>query len=144
MHENERRKYQRLSGSSIQTSFKRKGFLSFSSYKSVKVVDYSRFGVGIVHNEKYRMGDELLFNFSKQNEHVEHVVGFVCYIKELDDDYSYGIQFDFSANKHMRSENVEKALTRIEKLLDKTVNAESENELPPHNETDAAQPSAHH
>ncbi len=144
MHENERRKHQRLSGSSIQTSFKRKGFLSFSSYKSVKVVDYSRFGVGIVHNEKYRMGDELLFNFSKQNEHVEHVVGFVCYIKELDEDYSYGIQFDFSANKHMRSENVEKALTRIEKLLDKTVNAEGEIEAPPHNETDAAQPSAHH
>lgn len=144
MHENERRKHQRLSGSSIQTSFKRKGFLSFSSYKSVKVVDYSRFGVGIVHNEKYRMGDELLFNFSKQNEHVEHVVGFVCYIKELDGDYSYGIQFDFSANKHMRSENVEKALTRIEKLLDKTVNAENEIELPPHNETDAAQPNAHH
>jgi hypothetical protein len=144
MHENERRKHQRLSGSSIQTSLKRKGFLSFSSYKSVKVVDYSRFGVGIVHNEKYRMGDELLFSFSKQNEHIEHVVGFVCYIKELDEGYSYGIQFDFSANKHMRSENIEKALTRIEKLLDKTVRAECEIEVPAHNNAHAAQSSTHH
>lgn len=145
MHEKERRKHQRLGGSSIQASIKRKGFLSFGSYKSVKVVDYSRFGVGIVHNEKFRMGDELLFSFSKQNEHIEHVVGFVCHMKKLDEGYNYGIQFDFSANKYMRSKNVEEALTHIEKLLDnKMLNTESEIKVPPNNKTDAAQARAQH
>ncbi len=120
MHAQERRKHQRLNGASIQTAVKRKGLFYFGAYKAAQAIDFSRFGVGIESSEKFRLGDELLLSFNKQNEHIEHIVGFVCHVQESETGYCYGIQFDFSANKHMRSEAVEKTLTRIEKLLEST------------------------
>lgn len=130
MHAQERRKHQRLNGASIQTAAKRKGLLYFGAYKAAKTIDFSRFGAGIESSEKFRLGDELLLSFNKQNEHIEHIVGFVCHVQESEAGYFYGVQFDFSANKYMRSDLVEKTLTRIEKLLE---NKHShEHELPQH------------
>jgi len=114
---NERRQYQRLSGSTIQGEVKRKSLFRLGSYKKVKIVDFNRFGTRVLHRERFRIGEELLLNINRQSTNVREVVGFVCHMEEFEDGYSYGVQFDFSANKHMRSAELEESLSRIEEAL---------------------------
>ena len=117
---NERRQYQRLSGSTIQGEVKRKSLFRLGSYKKVKIVDFNRFGTRVLHSERFRIGEELLLNINRQSTNVREVVGFVCHVEELEDGYSYGVQFDFSANKHMRSAELEESLSLIEEALGTT------------------------
>ena len=114
---NERRQYQRLSGSSIQGEVKRKRLFRIGGYKQLKVVDFNRFGARILHSERLRIGEELLLNINRQDINVREIIGFICHMEEKDGGYSYGIQFDFSANKHMRSAEVEESLSRLEEAL---------------------------
>ncbi len=115
---NERRQYQRLNGSTIQCEVKRKSLFRLGGYKKIEVVDFNRFGARVLHSERFRIGEELLINISRQSSNAREVVGFVCHAEELDDGYSYGVQFDFSANKHMRSAELEESLSRIEETLE--------------------------
>lgn len=130
MQTQERRTHSRLHGSSVQSAVKRKGLFYFGAYKAAKTIDFSRFGTGIESSERFRLGDELLLSFNKQNEHIEHIVGFVCHAQESEAGCFYGIQFDFTANKYMRSEAVEKTLIRIEKLLGSKYSHEAEQPHP--------------
>ena len=114
----ERRQFQRLSGGTIQAEVKRKSLFKFRGYKPLEILDFNRFGARVLHSERFRTGDELLFNINRQNISITDVVGFVCHTEELEHGFSYGIQFDFSANKHMRSAEVEDSLTRLEELLE--------------------------
>jgi hypothetical protein len=115
---NERRQNQRLNGSTIQGEVKRKSLFRLGGYKQLKIVDFNRFGARILHSERYRIGEELLFNINRQSINVREVIGFVCHVEEQEDNYSYGIQFDFSANKHMRSAELEESLSQIEEALE--------------------------
>lgn len=115
---NERRQYQRLSGSTIQGEVKRKSLFRLGGFKKIKIVDFNRFGARIIYSERFRIGEEILLNINKQSTNVREVVGFVCHAEELEDGYSYGVQFDFSANKHMRSAELEGSLSLIEEALE--------------------------
>ncbi|MBV1870180.1 MAG: PilZ domain-containing protein [Gammaproteobacteria bacterium] len=116
----ERRQNKRLNGSSIQAEVKRKGLFRLGGYQKIKVADFNRFGTRIILNQRLRVGEELLFNINKKNINIKSIVGFVCHIEEVEDGYSYGIQFDFSANKHMRSADIEESLSQIEGTLEES------------------------
>ena len=133
----ERRKNQRLKGSSIQAEVKHKSLFRPGGYKPIKVTDFNRFGTRIIYDQKFRIGEELLLNFNKKNIQISKIVGFVCHIEELEEGYSYGIQFDFSANKHMRSVEVEESLSQMEEALEE---GSSTNIVKPHTGTQSPHP----
>ena len=80
----------------------------------IKVLDFSRFGLAFESDNKYKAGEELTFEISEHSNQVEGVVGFVTHAEAHEKKYRCGIQFDFSANPHMRSKQLEQGLTEIE------------------------------
>ncbi len=80
----------------------------------IKVLDFSRFGLAFESTHKYKVGEELSFEISEHSNQVNDVIGFVTHLETLEKSYRCGIQFDFSANAHMRSVELEEALTQME------------------------------
>lgn len=113
-----RRRYQRLSGESIQASAKCRGILSLTAkFKPIKIIDFSQFGLGFSHEKKFSIGQELLFNLNRKQIQLTKIIGFVCHTEETDEGYQHGVQFDFSANTHMQSIEVEETLAKLEQQL---------------------------
>ena len=80
----------------------------------IKVLDFSRFGLAFESDHKYKAGEELTFEISEHSNQIEGVIGFVTHAEVHEKKYRCGIQFDFSANAHMRSKQLEQDLTEIE------------------------------
>ena len=113
-----RRRYQRLNGESIQASAKCRGLLSIAAkFKSIKITDFSQFGLGFCHEKEFSIGKELLFNLNRKHIQLTKVIGFVCHTEETEEGYQHGVQFDFSANAHMQSLEVEETLAKLEQII---------------------------
>jgi len=80
----------------------------------IKILDFSRYGLAFESEKKYKTGEELTFEISEHSNQVIGVVGFVTHAEVHEKKYRCGIQFDFSANSHMRSKQLEQNLAEIE------------------------------
>ena len=116
---NERRQHGRIVRPSGLTIFaKHPGFIGkFHQPDGIKVLDFSRYGLAFESDHKYKTGEELSFEISEHSNQVDSVVGFVTHAEVHNKKYRCGIQFDFTANDHMRSEQLEQDLTNIEQNL---------------------------
>lgn len=116
--EGERRKIPRVQPSKLDVRVKYRGLLGKIKHSGyVKVIDFNRFGLAFESSYQYRIGDELLFEITLNELSVREVVGFICNFEHNEDFIRYGVQFDFSATKYMRSQKAEEALSEIEKML---------------------------
>lgn len=114
--EHERRNHGRIIKPSALTVFARHPGLMGKLLQpdGIKVLDFSRFGLAFESEHKYRTGEELAFEISARSDHADGVIGFVTHSEKNENLYRCGVQFDFSANSHMRSYDLEEALTKIE------------------------------
>lgn len=114
--EHERRSHGRIIKPTALTIFTRHSGIRGKLLQpdGITVLDFSRFGLAFESTHKYKVGEELSFEISEHNNQVDDVIGFVTYLEALEKGYRCGIQFDFSANAHMRSVEVEEALTQME------------------------------
>lgn len=80
----------------------------------ITVLDFSRFGLAFESEHKYKTGEELSFEITEHSNQIEGVIGFVTHSEKNEKLYRCGIQFDFSANPHMRSYELEDTLTKME------------------------------
>jgi len=116
--EGERRKIPRLQPSNLSVSVKYRGLLSkMKRSGTVKTLDYNRFGLAFEADHNYRIGDELLFTITYKETQIINIVGFICNSESTNDSTRFGIQFDFSANKHMRSTSTEQTLIALETAI---------------------------
>lgn len=112
----ERRQHGRIVRPSGLTVFARHPGLMGKLHQpdGIKVLDFSRYGLAFESDHKYKTGEELTFEITEHSNQVEGVVGFVTHAEVHEKKFRCGIQFDFSANDHMRSTQLEQDLTNIE------------------------------
>ena len=88
-----------------------------SSVEKVKAIDFNTMGISIETNLEYNVGENVEMDISHRHERLFNVIGIVCYVEELNNNYRYGIQFDFGANEFMCSEQVETTLENIQHMM---------------------------
>ena len=88
-----------------------------SSVEKVKAIDFNTMGISIETNLEFNVGENVKMDISHRNERLYNVIGIVCYVEELNNNFRYGIQFDFGANEFMCSEQVETALENIQHMM---------------------------
>jgi len=116
--EGERRKIPRIQPGNLKVSVKYRGLLTKIKHSgSVKILDYNRFGLAFESDHNYRIGDELLFTITYKETQLINLVGFICNSESVNETIRCGVQFDFSANKHMRSVTTEQTLIALETAL---------------------------
>ena len=116
--ESERRKIPRIQSCNLKVSVRYRGLLAKIKHSgSVKILDYNRFGLAFESDHTYRIGDELLFTITHKETQLINLVGFICNSESVNETTRYGVQFDFSANKHMRSVTTEQTLIALESAL---------------------------
>ena len=122
----ERRQYARYSVGNMTASI---SFQDKSSgevcVESVKPVDFNSNGIGIQTNLDFEVGDKISLNISLGRNHASDIIGTVRNVVNQGDKNRYGLQFDFAANEHMSSEEVEEILANIEGDLKNKQNSPS-------------------
>jgi len=78
-------------------------------------MDFNRYGMGFESMGKHRIGQQVLLDLSLDDKNVTDVVALVCNAhRSQSGQYRLGVKFDFRANDHMRSKDVERAIESIE------------------------------
>jgi hypothetical protein len=122
----ERRQYERYSTGSMTASVSFQDNTSGEIFvESVKPVDFNSNGIAIQTNLDFEIGDEISLNISLGRNRVSNIIGTVRNMLKQENNTRYGLKFDFAANEHMRSEEVEEILANIERDLKKKQNSPS-------------------
>lgn len=114
----ERRQHVRYSAGSmsVNVSYEDKS-TGIKSIERVKAIDFNNMGLSMETNLVFNVGERMLIDISNRNERLSGIVGIVCYVEEQNDNFRYGVQFDFGANEFMCSEEVESALEGIQHMM---------------------------
>jgi len=122
----ERRQYARYSAGSMTASI---SFQDKSSgdvcVESVQPVDFNSSGMAIETNLDFEIESKISLNISLGRNHASDIIGTVRNVLNQGNKNRYGLQFDFAANDHMCSEEVEEILANIEGDLKKKQNPPS-------------------
>jgi PilZ domain len=116
----ERRQNPRYGAESMTVSI---SFQNESSGKAfvekVQPFDFSISGVSIKTNINMEIGSKISLDISKGSYRASNIVSIVRNVMNQGDKNRYGLQFDFSANDYMCSEELEEILSNIEYALKK-------------------------
>lgn len=78
-------------------------------------MDFNRNGMGFESMGQHRVGEQVLLDLSLDDKSVTDVVALVCNERRSQSgQYRHGVRFDFQANAHMRSKDVEYVIESIE------------------------------
>ena len=78
-------------------------------------MDFNRRGMGFESTGQHRIGEQVLLDLSLDDKNITDVVAFVCNARRSQSgQYRHGVRFDFQANAHMRSKDVEYVIENIE------------------------------
>ena len=124
----ERRQYARYSARSMTASI---SFQDESSgeicVESIQPIDFNSFGMAIETNLAFEIESKICLNISQGRNHASDIICTVRNMVNQGNKNRYGLQFDFTANEHMCSEEVEEILSNIENILKKKQNSPSRN-----------------
>lgn len=124
----ERRQYSRYSTRDMTASI---SFQDESSgevcVEKVKPLDYHSYGISFETNLDFEIKRKISLDISKGRNHASDIICIVRNVMKQGDKNRYGLQFDFTANEYMRSEELEETLANIEKILKKNQNSPSRN-----------------
>jgi hypothetical protein len=119
---NTRRKLARYGVGSLRASLHRTRLLGLlSDQVDVSPIDFNATGLAFRHSQLLSPGQPVVFDLAKDQHAVSSVVGIVRYITRMENHYRCGVEFDFDASEHMRSQQTRETLTAIEKLLREVV-----------------------
>ncbi len=120
-HGKNRRQYSRFDTSGLLVTVKHYEISGdFKNSEKVTPVDFSPFGIAFESVQEFDIGDKIILELSKSRERISGIIGTISNILEVDEDKTrYGVEFDFTANEHMCSEEVENALNNIKQQLKK-------------------------
>lgn len=90
--------------------------------QAVTWMDFNSLGMAFATNEHhFRIGARLRLNLSIDDEQsvaVQNIIAVVRNINANRYNCRYGVEFDFEANEHMRSRQVQQQLENIEQILE--------------------------
>jgi hypothetical protein len=89
-------------------------------FEKVQAVDFSVSGVAIKTNIALEPGEMVTINISKDRFHASNLIAMVRNVINLESKNRYGLEFDFTANDYMASEQLEQTLANIEHALKKS------------------------
>ena len=122
----ERRQYARYIARSMTTSI---SFQDVSSgeicVENVQPIDFNSFGMAIETNLVFEKENKISLDISHGRNHASDILCIVRNVVNKGSKNRYGLQFDFAANEHMCSEEVEEILSSIENNLKKNQNLPS-------------------
>jgi len=117
-----RRKFARYGVGSLGVSLYRTGLLSlFLGRIDVRAIDFNATGLAFRHSRPLSPGQPVLMDLITDQHRVFRVVAVVRYITRMETHFRCGVEFDFDANEHMRSDVVKDTLKNIEGLLNEVV-----------------------
>jgi len=117
-----RRKFARYGVGSLGVSLYRTGLLSlFLGRIDVRAIDFNATGLAFRHSRPLSPGQPVLMDLITGQHRVFRVVAVARYITRMENHFRCGVEFDFDANEHMRSDVVKDTLKNIEKLLNEVV-----------------------
>ncbi|MBL1275956.1 MAG: PilZ domain-containing protein [Ectothiorhodospiraceae bacterium] len=117
-----RRKLARYGVGSLRASLHCQGLLGlFPNQMDVTPIDFNVTGMAFRHSRLLSPGQPVVFDLVKDQLKIQSIVGIVRYCKQLENHFRCGIEFDFDANEHMRSQDVKDILLAIEKVLNEVV-----------------------
>jgi len=117
-----RRKFARYGVGSLGVSLYRTGLLSlFLGRIDVRAIDFNATGLAFRHSRPLSPGQPVLMDLITDQHRVFRVVAVARYITRMENHFRCGVEFDFDANEHMRSDVVKDTLKNIEKLLNEVV-----------------------
>lgn len=123
MPNNNRRKFARYGVASLRANLHGTRLLGLiANQVNVKPVDFNVKGMSFRHSQLLSPGQPVVFDFAKDQHRVLSVVGIVRYATRMENHFRCGVEFDFEANEHMRSQVTQSTLRDIEKLLHEVVN----------------------
>ncbi|MFA5321918.1 MAG: PilZ domain-containing protein [Smithella sp.] len=93
--------------------------------EKVKPVDFNGYGISLETNIDLEIESKISLNISKGKHHASDLTCIVRDVINQGDKKRYGLQFDFAANEHMYSEELEEILANVENILKKNHNAPS-------------------
>lgn len=111
------RQHDRYDAESFSVYVKDLGTGSFNNFDKVIPVDFNRFGVGFESTQKFETSDELEIKCTSRRRHIAGIIGYICYCEEYDENYRYGVYFDFYVNDYMQSREVKTTLKSMELSL---------------------------
>lgn len=125
-----RRKHPRYWMSGLISMAKKSHVISnpFQKPFEAMAVDFNQYGLAFLTEHKLAVGDEVVMTIGQGHELLESVVGFICSVIEEDGDYRVGVQFDFDANKHMKSVKTMATIIKIELILIKRMKEKEANQ----------------
>jgi hypothetical protein len=93
--------------------------------ESVKPLDFNSYSISFETNIDLEIESRISLAISKGRYHASDIVCIVRNVVKQGNKNRYGLQFDFSANEHMGSEELEEILANIENLLKKKMDLPS-------------------
>ncbi len=117
-----RRKFARYGVGSLGVSLHRTGLLGLVFGKmDVRAIDFNATGLAFRHSRPLSPGQPVLMDLVTAQYRVSRVVAVARYITRMENHFRCGVEFDFDANEHMRSDAVKNTLKNIETLLNEVV-----------------------
>ncbi|MGD0168578.1 MAG: PilZ domain-containing protein [Smithella sp.] len=124
----ERRQYARYKATSMTASISFQDETSGEvCVESVQPIDFNSFGMAIETNLVFEKENKISLDISHGRNHASDIICTVRNVMNEGNKNRYGLQFDFAANEHMCSEEVEEILSSIENNLKKNQNLPSRN-----------------
>lgn len=124
-HKNERRRFRRHPSVKLIASAKSKKGL-FNPWVEVLPRDYSKRGMAIETQEAFEINQPITLSITLEMElgeiHVTKVEGVIKNKIPSSPIPRYGVEFDYSANRHMKSVETQSQLGRIEGILERSEN----------------------
>ncbi|HUN55685.1 MAG TPA: PilZ domain-containing protein [Smithella sp.] len=122
----ERRQYARYNATGMTASISFQDETSSDvCVESVQPIDFNSFGMAIETNLVFEKENRISLDISCGRNHAPDILSIVRNVVNKGNKNRYGLQFDFAANAHMRSEEVEEILSSIEDTLKKNQNLPS-------------------
>jgi hypothetical protein len=117
-----RRKHARYGVGSLQVSLHRMGLLGlFADQVDVRPIDFNATGLAFRHSRLLSPGQPVVMELATEQHRLSQVVGIVRYTTRMKSHFRCGVEFDFEANGHMRSDTVKNTLRAIEQTLNEVV-----------------------
>jgi len=117
-----RRNFARYGVGSLSVSLRRASLLGlFSDLIDVRAIDFNVTGLAFRHSRLLSPGQPVLVELATEQHRVSRLVAVVRYTTRMENHFRCGVEFDFEANEHMRSDAVKKTLKDIETSLNEVV-----------------------
>lgn len=117
-----RRKQARYGMGSLRVGLHRIGLLGlFTDLLDVRPVDFNTYGLAFRCTRMLSPGQPVVMDLETGEHRVVQVAGVVRDTTRMTNHFRCGVEFDFAANEHMRSEVVKDTIRQMEKSIKEVV-----------------------